>query len=577
MSPDPFRPLDRIDPPEQWDEIGRRATAPGVDLDLGTVPDIRPRRRAAALVAAAAMLALVAGIAVAGAGGDADQDVLADDPSSPTTPGEACPFHLDPAAGFPELTPGEPSIEGAAGDLTGVPGIPAGTDRWAEIAGRLTMVTVGHDPDSTGRTFGRATAMLPDGSAKSWYHTGGFLTATAGVPNEACDLADVYVDISAMTELIDRHEVTDEEYASGETLPERTWTDEVLDGELTDIDATAKAIYAAIRLDQTGDDAATAADVCPALLAEGAMATATGTDAEWTGTTADGRTFTVTDDGTDVWVSVDGDVGGIGMSRPGDRNPVQWYGDSGDPTGITVGVRHPDAAAIGAVRPDGSIHAAGLVLAPDGTLFALPDMPLVVESDGGDGSWPIVSCTADGALLPAEDEAVDIPDPDDVGEFPTAPADPPPTTTEAPTTTTPQDDMTWEGPTTAGQTYRVEVKADVLRVFVDGVQVNADGEIPRWEADPTGGTPPMLGFELSPNPDGGPQDWIIVGARPPGATETFVLGPDGEVPVETLTISPDGRFYALHGLELDFMEDPETPWPVRHRDADGDLFPPMPE
>ncbi|HEX7135751.1 MAG TPA: hypothetical protein VF228_24445, partial [Iamia sp.] len=121
MSPDPFRALDRIDPPDQWDEIGRRAAAPGVDLDLGAVPDIRPRRRAAVLVAAAAV-ALVAGAVVATSGDGEPGGVTAT--STPGALRGPCPFTLDPDVVVPPLVP-----------AAGRPPVPAYTWSWRHPAG----------------------------------------------------------------------------------------------------------------------------------------------------------------------------------------------------------------------------------------------------------------------------------------------------------------------------------------------------------------------------------------------------------------------------------------------------------
>ncbi|HMJ75852.1 MAG TPA: hypothetical protein VK507_07760, partial [Iamia sp.] len=326
----------------------------------------------------------------------------------------------------------------------------------------------------------------------------------------------------------------------------------------------------AVRLDPSGV-AGAPGEPCATLLAAGPMPTAEGTDAEWTGTMADGRTFTMTHDEGGIEVSVEGED--LGTARLVGLGQGSWI-PVGD-TGILLGGRRPEAAAIGAVGPDGTIHSEGVVLSPDGTVFALPD---VGASDGVE--WRTAFCTAQGELISDGDLTVPLDPPGD-GD-PTAPADPPPATTEPatteppatePTTTVaPMEQMSWEGPLVDGRTYRVEVEDGLMRAFADGVKVGMDNELPGWPGSPDDGSASGIGFELSPNPDGGPQDWILVGARPPGAVETFVESPDGVVELPSLTISPDGRFYALHGLELDFMEDPATPWPIKHRDAAGNVI-----
>lgn len=107
MSPDPFRLLDRLDPPDQWDEIARRVAAADddLDLDLAPGPGLRPRRRTAALAAAAALIALVAGTVVA-TSGDGDGGVTTDRTAPVPTVGGPCPFTLDREAVPPALTPG---------------------------------------------------------------------------------------------------------------------------------------------------------------------------------------------------------------------------------------------------------------------------------------------------------------------------------------------------------------------------------------------------------------------------------------------------------------------------------------
>ena len=38
MSPDPFRALDAVEAPDQWDDIARRAAHAGPTVDLGAPP-----------------------------------------------------------------------------------------------------------------------------------------------------------------------------------------------------------------------------------------------------------------------------------------------------------------------------------------------------------------------------------------------------------------------------------------------------------------------------------------------------------------------------------------------------------
>lgn len=106
---DPFEPLDRIDPPDQWDDITSRAAELG-DVILGeeAVRDGRSTRTRALLAVAAALVLVVGGLALARSGDDAREVATADTTTPPpsTIPG-ACPFSLEPGPDVPSLRPSE--------------------------------------------------------------------------------------------------------------------------------------------------------------------------------------------------------------------------------------------------------------------------------------------------------------------------------------------------------------------------------------------------------------------------------------------------------------------------------------
>lgn len=108
MTTDPFEPLGRIDPPDQWDDIAARAADPDVELDEPAGGGRRPR--GLALLAVAAALVLVVGGLALATSGDDDELTAANGPGSvggAVIPGE-CPFSLAPGEGLPDLQPADP-------------------------------------------------------------------------------------------------------------------------------------------------------------------------------------------------------------------------------------------------------------------------------------------------------------------------------------------------------------------------------------------------------------------------------------------------------------------------------------
>ena len=113
MPADPFEPLRRVDPPDQWDDIAARTAEASTEPHAG---DPRRSRRPQVLALAAAAIALVAlvgAIAVAATGDRVEQlDATLDEPAAPPdlVPGD-CPFWLEPGSGVPTLRPGPLSFD----------------------------------------------------------------------------------------------------------------------------------------------------------------------------------------------------------------------------------------------------------------------------------------------------------------------------------------------------------------------------------------------------------------------------------------------------------------------------------
>lgn len=113
MTDDRFRPLDRIDPPDQWGDIVGRTATDDLEVDLDGAGPRSRRRPATALVAAAAVVVLLAGGAIATRAGVSDDDERAatdvTDASEPAAPdlGGPCPFSLD-GPGIPAAEPFTP-------------------------------------------------------------------------------------------------------------------------------------------------------------------------------------------------------------------------------------------------------------------------------------------------------------------------------------------------------------------------------------------------------------------------------------------------------------------------------------
>lgn len=367
MSSDPFRSLDRVDPPDHWDEITRRAGHDDVDLDLGTVPHLRPRRRAAALVAAAAVAALVAGATVAGVGrGDGDEDVTATDPPTAAVAGP-CPFTLDPELVVPPLRPGagDPASPYHRQRMSSVQAPPTAPGSWGTLdyAGIPVTVAVYADADTDTAPAEMAVQEVPGDhdvvEVIGWRPLAGSAT---------CRTAEVRV----------RLPLTDDDRAA---------RDRGVDVDLSGYigDPVPTRILRAVRLD------ATVQDPCTQLVDQGPPEATTGAATSGTvlaGEQADGRRFAVELEGDDIVVTVEGQDGyeaGGGGTRPMEAGSAFWSGSQGDP-GVLVAWLPPDAVVTGVVRPDGTATSEGLVVWPEGELFAIPDVAQDVE---------VVHCTTE--------------------------------------------------------------------------------------------------------------------------------------------------------------------------------------
>jgi hypothetical protein len=365
----------------------------------------------------------------------------------------------------------------------------------------------------------------------------------------------VHIDISDMTEVIDRMELTDEEQAAGETLPQ---VDQIRDGELAPIKAAADAVYAAVRLTSPEGDGCSA--VAPRPAAEDAA-----TGGAFGGALGDGRTFQVRFDDQglpQVWL--DGEqVSSAEVTPDGEVTVVGggWLAtdDDGD-RGLAYGVRPPGSVRTYAVTGDGVEVCAGIVYADDDRWFALPDVSR---------QWSIVHEIPDADVieedLATREEALE----EEIQAAADARQEELDACAEEPEACMPPPGVTaWEGPIGDGRTYRVELDEDDTRVLIDGIEIGeAEDATPSW-------TDPMRSFGLSFSGDFVRTDpAVLVGAVPPGAVESLVLDEDGQpVVTPSLTFSPDGRYYAIWtGDTVGPTEGVSRP--VRHRAADGTLFP----
>ena len=556
MSPDPFRALDRLDPPDQWDEIARRAGSDDVDLDLdATVRALRPRRRATLLVAAAAAVALVAGIAVAGPDDGRDEGVATDPPV--TTEAPDCPFHLDPAADLPPVTP-VPTEEIAEDPVVwhSLPDMgPVSTWGRTRVDGTDVLVGVGAPAPDAAVTTDLGIAGTSGGKRRGdgTRITGATVTVvgpTTLIGPEPCSLAKVFVELPMLPE-DDQEEFVfadlDQAHYVGAARP------------------AIERVRDAVALDAGTGCSVSAPGPAPEWGAE-----PDGGDDRFGGELRDGRPYEVRtgDGGTEVWV--DGRWA-AGPARA-DGLPVTETGsgwlatDENSGRGLAYGVRPPGAVRTYAVTPDGVQVCDRITFSPDGRWFALPDV---------DRDWVIVHLDADGALVLDLDPATGCPIDGDCPEpEPGATATTEPAATEQPQTTLADSIMSWTGPLTDGRTYQVMVDDDgSVQAFVDDAPVGEPESVPVWPPTAEGLIlPSSVSFSLDPDGDDATLDQVVVGARPPGAVVTEARGPDGErIELPSLALSPDGRFYALHGLDLEFWADAreEGWWPIVHLDAQG--------
>ena len=291
-------------------------------------------------------------------------------------------------------------------------------------------------------------------------------------------------------------------------------------------------------------------------------------DDRFGGELADGRPFEIRPDPEGAGVWIDGRwaagpadaVGGTGYVAGGG-----WLATDGSSgRGLAHGVRPPGAVRTYAVTPDGVQVCDRISFSPDGRWYALPD----VARD-----WVVVHVDADGALVldlsPAAGCPIDGACPStEPGS--TATTEP---TTEQPPTTLGEGVMSWTGPLTDGRTYQVMVEDDVVQAFVDDAPAGEPAGVPVWPPTTDGlFETNTASFPLDPDGDDASLDQVVVGARPPGAVATEARDPDGDrIEMPSLAVSPDGRFYAFHGRELEPYADARVDgwWPIVHLDARG--------
>jgi hypothetical protein len=381
MSPDPFRALDRLDPPDQWDEIACRAGSDDVDVDvdLDTVGTLRPRRRAALLVAAAAAAALIAGIAVAGPDDGGDEGVSATDP--PAT-GEAadCPFHLDPAADLPAVIPlPTEQVSEDAVVWRSVPEMgPVSTWGRTRADGTDVLVGVGAPAPEAEATTSLGIAGTSGGRrrADGTRITGATVTvvgSTTLTGPEPCSLVKVFVEVPM--------------------LPE----DDVEEFVFADLDQAHYLDVARPAIERVRDavalDAGTGCTVSSPEPAPEWGAEPDVGDNRFGGELRDGRPYEVRTgaEGTEVWID------GRWAAGPARSNGIPvtetggWLATNGNSgRGLAYGARPPGAVRTYAVTGDGVQVCDRITFSPDGRWFALPDV---------DRDWTLVHVDADGALV----------------------------------------------------------------------------------------------------------------------------------------------------------------------------------
>ncbi|HEV7722706.1 MAG TPA: hypothetical protein VGO60_15545 [Iamia sp.] len=578
MSPDPFRRLDRIDPPEQWDEITRRAAASGVDLDLGAVPDIRPRRRATALVAAAAAIALVAGIAIAGVGdaGDEEEHTATTTAPAPADEGTTCPFAVE-------------SLPGVALDESIVPphDLALGQDatsREGTVDGRSLRVTVGVPGAlaSEGHSVGSATV---DGEqTEAWTTYRAPLDAgqrPEGAADPRCTAAEVAIDATGFV-------------GSGEG-------NDTFDGEaLAPLQDRAEEILAAVRLSPPAEGGTTTSTVpaeqlaldgdCPFRL-EPAVGTGPlrpidrPPDANAQRSDRPATWGSVTVAGVEVLV-------GVGESDP-QRNPTV-----GDRTGYEGG--GGQAPGTDTLEGSGWVAEEG----PCSFVSARAYLPAVARPEDTSSTVPEpVELPSSEVILVSQrlEWLVDVvldavvvqgPDQDDLvldcvsrgpDALPTSggtrcPQDPDPAT--LPPVTFPDDFGEAEPPeppspaARPGEVYFEAEAWDGFPIYVTRgergvcVTAHAGSESCSGGADPKG-----LSMVEVPDPETGePGGVVLLGARPAGTASTEVRSANGPVPGAEVTVAPDGQWFVAW-VPIPFTELGMQPWPVVHRDAEGTEIP----
>jgi len=413
MNPDPFRTLDRVDPPDRWDDIVDRASL-AAQTDPVHHLDDRRRRPPRALVAAAAVFALLAGGAViaraATDDGGSSQGVAAGpttgsavaDPAGPVLDGP-CPFRFATDSGLPAVTPGP--LPDTSHPIEEFPGAAI---TWGYTTLDTTTVEVGMVP----APHGADTVSGPRGS-RSELNAGQItgqhdvaLGAMAVVGDGPCPRAWIVVHQPLSPGDEDLLAVD----GDGSRLAPYEAAAEAL------IDRVAAAVVAV----EPAPDSADAPDVVTT--PETAPASDTTTpDPNGSPDPADviapppgavigavpgGGTFALSVtpgdplDEVSVSTETDGGQGRTATYLAGQAVAVH-LGQGDSPAVVVFGTRPPDTARTAVVGPDGEPYDEGMVFSEDGRYFAVawPGTAAEILAQFPDGPPPAIHVDADGTAI----------------------------------------------------------------------------------------------------------------------------------------------------------------------------------